>query len=138
MVNPTSPSDESTSAFQINSSYLNVTFEASFDEEANNLFITALLDLEPQQLLLFVQSFGIPVGSMSKLLLCLDQAVQTDSDEMESAVVDKSYMAQLIEVQHMRGATGGDQFYKLLVDVQVQPKPGKTLWRCDDSFVTVG
>ena len=89
------------------------------------MFITALLDLEPPQLLLFVQSFGIPVGSMSKLLHCLDQAVQMDSDEMESAVVDKSYMAQLIEVQHMRGATGGDQFYKLLVDVQVQPKSGK-------------
>ena len=30
-------------------------------------------DLEPQQLVLFIQSFGIPVESMSKLLQTLDQ-----------------------------------------------------------------
>ncbi|KAL3877747.1 hypothetical protein ACJMK2_035409 [Sinanodonta woodiana] len=76
----------------------------------------ALQDLEPAQLLLFVQSFGIPVHSMSKLLQCLDNAVTLDPATLEEAVVDKAYMAQLIEVQHRRGAQGGTKFYQLLSD----------------------
>lgn len=59
---------------------------------------SALADLESGQLLLFVQSFGIPVMSMSRLLACLDRAMDTDSLAMEEVVVDRSYMAQLIEV----------------------------------------
>lgn len=86
-------------------------------------FLLALTDLEPSQLLLFVQSFGIPVVSMSKLLRCLDQAVDIDSSEMEQAIVDKGYMAQLIEVQRMRGATGGDKFHRLLLNGEL-PAPG--------------
>lgn len=82
----------------------------------NLFYFLALTDLEPSQLLLFVQSFGIPVVSMSKLLHCLDQAVDTDSYEIEQAIVDKGYMAQLIEVQRMRGATGGDKFHRLLLE----------------------
>lgn len=73
----------------------------------------ALKDLEPQQLVLFIQSFGIPVTSMSKLLNTLDVAVQLDRDSVKEAVLDKIYMAQLVKVQHRRGATGG------LVFVQV-------------------
>ena len=40
---------------------------------------SALRDLDPQQLVLFNQSFGIPVDSVTKLLqtLTLDQAVKT-------------------------------------------------------------
>ena len=74
----------------------------------------ALQDLDPCQLLLFVQSFGIPAHSMSKLLQCLDNAVNIDRARVEQSVVDKSYMAQLIEVQHKRGSEGGDQFYSML------------------------
>ncbi len=40
-------------------------------------------------MLLFVQSFGIPVQSMSKLLQCLDSAVDEDAHGMEGSVVDK-------------------------------------------------
>lgn len=50
----------------------------------------ALQDLEPQQLLLFVQSFGIPVSSMSKLLQHLDQAVGHDPQTLEQSIMDKS------------------------------------------------
>ena len=60
--------------------------------------ISALQDLETGQLLLFVQSFGLPIPSMSRLLHCLDQAVQADSNLIEQVVVDKGYMSQLIEV----------------------------------------
>lgn len=49
----------------------------------------ALQDLEPQQLLLFVQSFGIPVSSMSKLLQYLDQAVSHDPQSLEQNIMDK-------------------------------------------------
>lgn len=51
---------------------------------------SALQDLEPQQLLLFVQSFGIPVSSMSKLLQHLDQAVAHDPQTLEQNIMDKS------------------------------------------------
>ena len=74
----------------------------------------ALKDLEPQQLVLFIQSFGIPVLSMSKLLLTLDIAVQLNRNSVSGAVLDKTYMAQLVKVQHRRGATGGLVFVKVL------------------------
>lgn len=74
----------------------------------------ALRDLDPNQLVLFIQSFGIPVQSMSKLLACLDEAVEYDEEAVVQAVVDKAYMSQLVEVQHQRGAVGGERFYRLL------------------------
>ncbi|KAI8492608.1 Integrator complex subunit 1 [Branchiostoma belcheri] len=78
----------------------------------------ALLDLDPAQLVLFVQSFGIPMDSMSKLLICLDEAVTHNPLAMQQAVVDKdpSYMSQLVEVQHMRGVVGGEKFKAFLND----------------------
>ena len=90
------------------------------------VIFTALQDLEPSQLLLFVQSFGIPVYSMSKLLQCLDNAVTMDPDALEQSVIDKAYMAQLIEVQHLRGAGGGEKFYFMLTDGgSLHVPPGK-------------
>ncbi|XP_029433335.1 integrator complex subunit 1 [Rhinatrema bivittatum] len=82
--------------------------------EVPRLVDAALQDLEPQQLLLFVQSFGIPVSSMSKLLQYLDQAVSHDPQTLEQNIMDKNYMAHLVEVQHERGATGGQTFHTLL------------------------
>ncbi|ERE74826.1 integrator complex subunit 1 [Cricetulus griseus] len=58
--------------------------------EVPRLVDAALQDLEPQQLLLFVQSFGIPVSSMSKLLQYLDQAVAQDPQTLEQNIMDKS------------------------------------------------
>ncbi|XP_008559998.1 integrator complex subunit 1 [Microplitis demolitor] len=80
----------------------------------------ALKDLEPQQLVLFIQSFGIPVSSMSKLLHTLDLAVQIDPGSVGEAVLDKAYMAQLVKVQHHRGATGGLVFVQVLQLVEPQ------------------
>ncbi|XP_053550643.1 integrator complex subunit 1 [Bombina bombina] len=82
--------------------------------EVPRLVDAALQDLESQQLLLFVQSFGIPVSSMSKLLQYLDQAVSHEPQSLEQNIMDKNYMAQLVEVQHERGATGGQTFHSLL------------------------
>jgi hypothetical protein len=47
--------------------------------QAGPLVDAALSDLEPQKLVLFIQSFGIPVASMSKLLLKLDRIVQVNA-----------------------------------------------------------
>ncbi|XP_058148461.1 integrator complex subunit 1 isoform X1 [Dasypus novemcinctus] len=98
--------------------------------EVPRLVDAALQDLEPQQLLLFVQSFGIPVSSMSKLLQYLDQAAAHDPPALEQNIMDKNYMAHLVEVQHERGASGGQTFHALLTaslpprrDSTEAPKP---------------
>ncbi|GLV44448.1 Integrator 1 [Carabus blaptoides fortunei] len=80
----------------------------------SRLVDAALINLEPSQLVLFIQSFGIPVSSMSKLLCMLDSAVTVDQTSVGEAVLDKCYMAQLVEVQHRRGATGGNTFVQVL------------------------
>ena len=59
----------------------------------------------------------------SKLLSHLDAAVQQEPQAMEQAVVDKAYMAQLVEVQQMRGASGGKEFHKLLTQEEVKEEP---------------
>ncbi|XP_029649485.1 integrator complex subunit 1 isoform X1 [Octopus sinensis] len=78
------------------------------------LIDAALQDLDPAQLFLFVQSFGIPVSSMTKLLKYLDHAVKMDCLVLDQAGVDKCYLAQLIDIQHTRGAEGGHVFLKML------------------------
>ena len=75
---------------------------------------SALRELNPQQLVLFIQSFGIPVDSMSKLLQTLDQEVVEQEVEVINSVLDKAYMGQLVGVQHNRGAKGGLVFAKRL------------------------
>lgn len=87
----------------------------------------ALMEVEPTQLVLFVQSFGIPVSSMSRLLAALDQAVVSDQAAMSQAVVDPSYMADLVDIQHKRGAVGGMGFYKMLTQ-------GKEVIKSDGQF----
>ena len=51
---------------------------------------------------------------MSKLLSALDRAIQTDFEGVNEAVMDKTYMGQLVAVQHQRGATGGQIFAEML------------------------
>lgn len=84
------------------------------------LLEAAIKDLEPQQLVLFIQSFGLPVSVMSKLLHILDEEVQIDPETVGEAVLDKTYMAQLVEILHKRGATGGLVFMNVL---QLQNTP---------------
>lgn len=55
----------------------------------------ALRDLDPYQLVLFIQSFGVPVNAMTKLLHLLDAAVEIDPSSVTNHVLDKTYMAQV-------------------------------------------
>ncbi|KAJ8668061.1 hypothetical protein QAD02_009724 [Eretmocerus hayati] len=80
----------------------------------------ALRDLAPYQLVLFIQSFGVPVEAMTKLLHLLDHAVQIDPQSVTNHVLDKTYMAQLVQILHNRGASGGLVF---LQHLQLQAPP---------------
>jgi len=82
--------------------------------DAPGLVEAALADLEPPQLLLFAQNFGIPPGNMSKLLATLDRAVVADTQAVAEALQDRSYMVQLVRVQHHLGAQGGHTFLQFL------------------------
>ncbi|KAF5278356.1 hypothetical protein FQA39_LY05845 [Lamprigera yunnana] len=70
----------------------------------------AVEKLEAPQLVLFIQSFGIPVISISKLLQALDKVTLMDAKLVVDSVLDKNYMIQLVEVQNRRGAKGGETF----------------------------
>ncbi|XP_048575697.1 integrator complex subunit 1 [Nematostella vectensis] len=87
----------------------------------------AVTELLPTQLVLFAQSFGIPVYSMSKLLQQLDLAAEEDPQGMSEAVLDKGYMLQLVAVQQLRGASGGDVFCALLTDEALTKPTGQEL-----------
>ncbi|XP_066249303.1 integrator complex subunit 1 [Euwallacea similis] len=80
----------------------------------------AIEKLEPPKLVLFIQSFGIPTSSISKLLNTLDKATILDQKLVVDSVLDKTYMIQLVEVQNKRGAVGGDIFVKA-IEMQLPP-----------------
>lgn len=86
----------------------------------------ALLDLTPDQIILFVQNFGTPVNSMSKLLALLDRAVIEQFDTVKSTIMNKTYLSQLIEIQQARGAKNGHIAVQALeLHGQVMPDPFK-------------
>lgn len=80
----------------------------------SHLVDAAIEKLEPQKLILFIQSFGIPTNSMSKLLCTLDKTTLHNPKLVVDSVLDKAYMIQLVEVQNKRGAVGGDTFVKAI------------------------
>lgn len=80
----------------------------------SRLVDAAIEKLEPPKLVLFIQSFGIPTNSISKLLNTLDKATCLDPKLVVDSVLDKTYMIQLVEVQNKRGAIGGETFVKAI------------------------
>lgn len=67
----------------------------------------ALEDLTPDQIVLFIQNFGTPIQSVSKLLALLDRAVIEQFETVKSTILNTAYLAQLIEIQQGRGAKNG-------------------------------
>ena len=80
----------------------------------------ALQDLTPEQLILFIQSFGTPKDSMSKLLALLDAAVVQDTEKINEAIMNRAYLAQFIEIQQLRGAKNGHIAMKYLRSVETR------------------
>lgn len=86
------------------------------------------LTLTPEQVILFIQSFGTPINSMSKLLALLDQAIVENSEAVSAAIMNKTYLSQFIEIQQMRGAKNGHismKYLRSLNDKKEQVKENK-------------
>lgn len=92
----------------------------------DRLVDAALQDLTPQQIVLFIQSFGTPVNSMSKLLALLDLAVIEQTTPVKEAIDNGTYFAQVIEIQQARGAKNGHiALQTLQLNDNVLPDPPK-------------
>lgn len=74
----------------------------------------ALKDLDSSQLVLFIQSFGLPPSSMERLLQALDDCCEEDEETVRSCIPDEKFMRHLIEVQWMRGVRSGYKFATML------------------------
>lgn len=87
----------------------------------DRLVDAALHNLSAEHTVLFIQSFGMPINSMSKLLAHLDWAVIEQAREVKAAIANDIYFSQLIEIQQARGAKNGHvaiQTLKLVTCVQ--------------------
>ena len=62
--------------------------------EVDRLVNVALVDLEASQLIIFVQSFGIPVKCMTRLLKALDKECRSNPESLE--IQDKIYLIQVL------------------------------------------
>lgn len=92
----------------------------------DRLVDAALLDLTPQQIVLFIQSFGTPVNSMSKLLAQLDLAVIEQTALVKETIGNGAYFGQVIEIQQARGAKNGHiAIQTLQLNDNVLPDPPK-------------
>ncbi|KAI5634588.1 integrator complex subunit 1 [Phthorimaea operculella] len=75
------------------------------------LLEAGLRGLPAHKLALFIQTFGMPVSSMSALLSALDAC---SAGAVSRLGVERAYMAQLLRVQRARGARGGAAFANAL------------------------
>lgn len=108
---------ETSEPIQILPDWLKLKMIRSF---VDRLVDAALHELTPEQIILFVQNFGTPVNSMSKLLALLDLAVVEQIENVKGAILNNAYLAQLIEVQQTRGAKNGHiavQALELSIDI---------------------
>jgi hypothetical protein len=80
----------------------------------SRLIDAALKDLESAQLVLFIQTFGLPTTSMEKLLALLDDCCEDDEETVRASIPDERFMKHLIEVQWMRGVKTGHKFASML------------------------
>lgn len=93
----------------------------------------ALQDLTPEQVILFIQSFGTPINSMSKLLALLDQAIVENSEAVKAVNMNITYLLQLIEIQQIRGAKNGHISMKFLrslkdkLEIKIEPTKEKKI-----------
>ncbi|XP_045530676.1 integrator complex subunit 1 [Pieris brassicae] len=89
------------------------------------LLEAGLRGLPAHKLALFIQTFGMPVPSMSALLSSLDAC---PAGAVVRLGVERGYMSQLLRVQRQRGATGGAAFAAALRLQRPQPPSDDTLF----------
>ncbi|CAH0728666.1 unnamed protein product, partial [Brenthis ino] len=89
------------------------------------LLEAGLRGLPANKLALFIQTFGMPVSSMSALLAALDAC---PAGAVVRLGVERAYMAQLLRVQRARGAGGGHAFAAALRLARPVYPPDDTLF----------
>ncbi|XP_047536881.1 integrator complex subunit 1 [Vanessa atalanta] len=92
------------------------------------LLEAGLRGLPAHKLALFIQTFGMPVSSMSALLGALDAC---PAGAVVRLGVERAYMAQLLRVQRARGASGGHAFAAALRLARPHYPPDDTLFTED-------
>lgn len=93
--------------------------QCKISDITTRLSIAASKDLEVEQLLLFIQSFGVPYVAMDQLLKCLDEYCMKNPQLVISLVKDnKDYLIRLVEVQWNRGCTDGIEFHALISSLE--------------------
>jgi len=80
----------------------------------NELVDFAMKDLKVEQLVLFIQTFGLPVLSMNKLFSALDEYSKKEPELVRSSIRNQSLMKQLVEVEFNRGVKHGILFAELV------------------------
>lgn len=80
------------------------------------LLEVATHDLEVEQLMLFIQHFGVPIQSMTALLYIMDTVTEREPEKMVECVsmVNASFLYKLVQAQWERGAVGGEKFFRIL------------------------
>nr|XP_009861729.2 integrator complex subunit 1 [Ciona intestinalis] len=82
---------------------------------SQRLRFAAVRDLTVQQLVFFVQSFGVPVEAMDLLLRVLDSQCDLNREAILAATRGNTeYMSRLLDVQKLRGCKAGGNFAALL------------------------
>uniref|UniRef100_A0AAR5P8Z6 DUF3677 domain-containing protein n=1 Tax=Dendroctonus ponderosae TaxID=77166 RepID=A0AAR5P8Z6_DENPD len=102
----------------------------------SRLVDAAIEKLEPPKLVLFIQSFGIPTSSITKLLNTLDKATILDQKLVMDSVLDKTYMIQLVEVQNKRGFDCNSMYVFLLQNLSLDKTHKETFFNFFKSVPT--
>jgi len=96
-----------------------------------------LINLTPDQLLLFLQASGFPVDSLSKILELLDEISEKEPDVLLQSVVDRDSLVQVTEIAWARGADGGKKFCSfLLEDESKKEEDSLTIDQLENSIET--
>lgn len=75
----------------------------------------ASCDLDVEQLVVFIQSFGMPYITMDHLLLRLDKVCSSSPDTLRKLITDNtSYLIRVVEGQWKRGCCNGTDFLSFL------------------------
>lgn len=74
----------------------------------------AMKDLKATQLVLFIQTFGIPIESMEKLFSALDEICKKDPESLRKSIKNSDLMKQLVEVEFLRGVKKGNVFAEFI------------------------
>ncbi|XP_065226562.1 integrator complex subunit 1 [Planococcus citri] len=86
----------------------------------------ALIDMEPGQLFLFSQYFGIPKKAKRKLLKALDDTIAKKKVTLSDFSVDETYMTQFV-IQRKREISGKDVLAKTIktfdLDISIPKSP---------------